>query len=69
MSRQERVHERLEIRTPPLRECVADFPILVHSFSGKLRADRRETLVQSLLESFDLVIVMMKVIAWAIDKA
>lgn len=45
MSRQERVHKRLEIRPPPLRQRIANFPVLVDTFAGKLRADGGQAFV------------------------
>ena len=51
MSGEERIHERLEIRPPPLRERVADFPLCVCA-SGRIRG--AEPLRQAGLEGGDL---------------
>lgn len=63
MCRDEGVHESLEIRAPPLRKSICNFPISIHAISRKLLSARRETFVQSRLEAFDLVVIVMKVVA------
>lgn len=63
MARQERVHEGLEIGAPPLRKSVADLPGFVDTFAGELGADGGETLVQTLLESVDLFVLEVEVVA------
>lgn len=65
MAGEEGVHESLEIRSPPLRERVANLPVIVDAFPGKLRPDRREALVQPRLETLDLVVFVAEVVTWA----
>jgi hypothetical protein len=43
--RDEWVHESLEIGSPPLRQCVADLPLVVDTFACELGADWRKALV------------------------
>lgn len=52
--RDEGVHEGLKVGPPPLRERVADLPLVVDALACELRADGREALVQPRLEAFDL---------------
>ena len=65
MCGQKRVHERFEIRAPPLRERVADLPFVVGVVAGELRPDGREALVQTDLEARDFVVVGLEVVAWS----
>ena len=65
MCRDERVHEGLEIGSPPLAERIANLPFIIRRFARYMRADRRQPLVQSRLEPFDLVIVWSEVISGA----
>lgn len=62
MSRQERVHERLEIGPPPLRDRIANLPVLVDAFAGELRSHRRQTLVEALLETVDFFVLEVEVV-------
>lgn len=62
MSRQERVHERLKVRPPPLRQRVPDLPIFVHAFARELRADGCETLIEPFLEALDFVVLEVEVV-------
>ena len=59
MPRQKGVHERLEIRPPPLRKRITDLPILVDTLARELRSDRCKTLIQPLLESIDLLVLVV----------
>jgi hypothetical protein len=59
----ERVHERLKVRSPPLRQCVADLPLIVDALACELRADRRKALIQPRLEALDLVVFCAEVVA------
>ena len=61
--RQEGVHEGLEVGPPPLRERVADLPLLVDGVAAELVADGREPLVQPRLEALDLVVRRVQVVA------
>lgn len=63
MSRKERVHEGLEIGSPPLRKCVANLPIVVNTFARELRAHWGEALIQSLLEALDFLVFVVQIIA------
>lgn len=62
MSRQKRVHEGLKIRPPPLCQGITNLPVLVDALTGELRADWRQTLIESFLESVDFFVVVMEVI-------
>jgi hypothetical protein len=68
MRRDERVHERLEIRPPPLRQRIADLPFFIDALAAKLRAHRRQPLVQPLLESFYFVILRLEVVARQLEE-
>ena len=63
MRRDEWVHERLEVGAPPLRQCVADLPLVVDALTCKLCADRCEALIEARLEAFDLVVFGAEVVA------
>jgi hypothetical protein len=63
MARQERVHESLKVGAPPLRKCVANSPVTVDSLARELRSHGGQALVQALLESVDLVVLVVEVIA------
>jgi hypothetical protein len=60
--------ERFKVRSPPLGETVADFPVVVNAMRGvKLtRIGRRcEAFVKKAFESFDLVLSRFQVVTWA----
>ena len=59
----EGVHERLEVGAPPLRQCIADLPLVVDALACELCADGRETLIQARLEAFDFVVFGAEVVA------
>jgi hypothetical protein len=59
----EGVHESLKVWSPPLRQCIANLPLIVDTFACKLCADRCKALVQPCLEAFDLVVFSAEVIA------
>lgn len=63
MRRDEWVHEGLEVRAPPLRERIANLPLVVDTFAGELRAYGRKALVQPRLETLDLLNVGSQVVA------
>lgn len=65
MAGQEGVHESLEIGAPPLREGVANLPVLVDAFAGELRADGGQSLIQPFLEPVQLLVVVVQVVAWS----
>ena len=45
MTRQERIHEGLKIRPPPLCQGIANFPILIDAFTCELRSYRCKALI------------------------
>lgn len=61
--RQEGIHEGFEIGPPPLGQRVADLPFVVDALARKLAADGRQTLVESELEAFDLVVFCLQIVA------
>jgi hypothetical protein len=63
MARQEWVHEGLEVGAPPLRKCVADIPVAIDSLAGELRSHGGQALVQALLESLNLIVLVVEVVA------
>ena len=65
MRRQKRIHERFEIRPPPLRQRVPDLPLVVDAFAGELRADGCEAFVEAELEAFYFVVFGLEVVAWS----
>ena len=65
MRRQKRIHERFEIRPPPLRQRVANLPLIVHTLARELRADRCEALVEAAFEALDFVVGGVQVVAWS----
>ena len=56
MGWQVRVKTSLEIRPPPLPNCIPDLPFLV----AGLRAVRLEQLIQYPLKAFDLIFVVLQ---------
>lgn len=68
MRREEGIHEGFEIRSPPLRQRIADLPFIVDSLAGELASDGGETLVEPELEAFDFVIFGLEVIAWSRER-
>lgn len=65
MRRDEGVHECLEVGSPPLRQRVADLPLIVDTLTGELCADGSKALVQARLEALYLVVFGTKVVARA----
>lgn len=59
----ERVHEGLEIRSPPLRQRITNLPFLIDTLAAKLRTDGCQALVQSHLEALNLIIIFLEVVA------
>jgi hypothetical protein len=68
MRRDKRVHEGLEVGSPPLCQCVADYPLVVDAFAGELGADWCEALVQPRLEALNLVILSAEVVARSVRR-
>jgi len=61
----ERVHEGLEIRSPPLCQGVAYLPFVVDALARELVAYWCQTFIQAELEPFDLVVFGLEVVAWS----
>jgi len=57
------VHERLEIRSPPLCKGIAYLPFVVYALARELVADWCQTFVQAELEALDLVVFSLEVVA------
>ena len=59
-------HECFEVRTPPLCKTVADFPLVVHPVR-RVELPRirrwRKALVQTLLQTLDLVLARLEVVS------
>lgn len=68
MGGDEWVHERLKVWAPPLRQRVANLPVLIDSFSRELRSDWCEPLIQSRLEPVDLVVFGLEVVARQLEE-
>ena len=64
MCRKEWVHESLKVGPPPLCKSVADFPVIINTFAGELRSNRCKALIQSLLETFNFIVLVVQVITW-----
>lgn len=67
MRRVVRIHEGLEAGSPPLRNRVCDLPLIVDTLAGELGPRRRQALVETRFETFDFVLVVVKVVAWSSD--
>ena len=66
MRRQERIHEGLEVRSPPLSQRIPNLPLpLIDALAAELGSDGREPLVQPLLEAGDLFGVGGEVVSWS----
>ena len=64
----ERIHKRLEIWSPPLRQSITNLPLLVDTLATKLRSNRRKALVQSHLEPLNLIIIFLEVVARQLEE-
>ncbi len=62
MRRDERIHERLKVRPPPLCKRVAHLPLIVDTFACELCTNWGQSLVQPCFEAFDLVVFGAEVI-------
>ncbi len=60
---EERVHEGLKVRSPPLCEGVAYLPFVVHALARELVAYWCQTFVQTELEAFDLIVFGLEIVA------
>lgn len=67
MPRKERVHKSFKVGSPPLRKCVANFPVIVNTFAGELRSYRCEAFIESFLEAFNFIVLVVQIIAWPED--
>jgi hypothetical protein len=65
MGRNERVHEGLKVWSPPLRESVANIPIVIDTFSTELRSYGSQSFVEAFLEAFNLVVFRLQIISWS----
>lgn len=68
MSGNEWVHERLEIRSPPLTQRIANDPLIIDAFARELASHRGKTLVQPLLEALGLLIVRLQVVPRKLEE-
>lgn len=68
MRRQKRIHERFEIRSPPLRERIPNLPFIIDAFAGELVADGGEALVETRFEAGDFFVSVEKVVAWSVEE-
>lgn len=64
MGRQERIQERLEIRPPPLRQTIPDFPVQI----TLLWIRGRKPLIQPVLEALDLFVAGEEVVAGELEE-
>lgn len=63
----ERVHERLEIGSPPLRNRVCDLPLIIDTLARELSPRRCQALIETRFEAFDFVLIGAKVVAWSMN--
>lgn len=68
MGRDEWVHERLEIRSPPLRQRISNLPILIDALTTELSTHGRKPLIQSHLEPFDLLILGLQIVTRELEE-
>lgn len=66
MARQKRIHKSLKIGPPPLRQCIAYFPVFVDTFTTELGADGGQAFVQALFEAGYFIVVVVEVISWPV---
>jgi hypothetical protein len=50
------VHECLKVGPPPLGQGICNLPLVVHTLTGELGANRGKSFVESLFESVNLVV-------------
>jgi len=65
MRRKEGIHEGFKVGSPPLRQCIANLPLIVDAFAGELAAYRGQSFVKTEFEAFDFVIVGLEIVAWS----
>jgi hypothetical protein len=66
MRRDERIHECFKVGPPPLRQRVANLPLVVYTLASELCADWCKALIQPRLEALDLVVFGAEVVARSI---
>lgn len=64
----ERIHEGLEIRPPPLRQGIANLPLLIDALAAELRANRSQPLVQPHLEPLYLIILGLEIVPRELEE-
>lgn len=64
----ERVHEGLEIGSPPLRQRITDLPLFIDTLTTELRTNWSQALIQSHLEAFNLVILGVQVVSRQLEE-
>jgi hypothetical protein len=64
----ERVHEGLEIGSPPLRQRITDLPLFIDTLTTELRTNWSQALIQSNLEAFNLVILGVQVVSRQLEE-
>lgn len=64
MAGNERVHKSLKVGAPPLRKSIANLPVIIHALARELRSDGCKALVQAFLETINLVVLVVQVVAW-----
>ncbi len=64
----ERVHESLEIRSPPLRQRITNLPLLINTLATELCTNRSQSLIKSHLEPVYLVIFGLEVVSRQLEK-
>ena len=64
---QERIHERLKIRPPPLRKRIRNLPLIVDTLARELGPGWGQALVETGFEAFDFVFISVEIVAWSGD--
>ena len=65
----ERVHESLEVWSPPLCQRVSNLPFIINTFSRELTPHRRQPLIQPHLEPLDLVIFRFQIVTRKLEES
>ena len=68
MRRDKRVHKRLEIRPPPLRQRVRNLPFIIHALPRELAANWRQSLIQPVLEPINFGLMRVQVVAGELEE-
>jgi hypothetical protein len=64
MCRDKRIHERLKVGPPPLRQSISDFPVLVDALAAELSAYWSQSFIESLFEAVNLFVFGFEVVSW-----